>query len=270
MKSQKKSTLEKYYISEAFDKNRNVSFNFKKANQKISGNFQEFTEAVEKFIKVSEQTENDTRVWFHRDGAYRGSVGIEKARLIVERVKEKQVKNEDVITYIETENLVDKPAPKVIDLDEKASEVTFYVEDLETKKASEVKAEDIKAQSEYPVVIEKIVANDGSLEIFYHLRNKTKNSSTTSKTLEGFAPESKLEACECEAVAQEEVKEEPVVEEVKVEEPVKFETFENHDHNTFYFSRRGKNKGFWVLISVLIVLILINIILIALRVAGVI
>ncbi|WP_369085952.1 hypothetical protein AB5V95_00450 [Metamycoplasma spumans] len=246
MKSQKKSTLEKYYISEAFDKDRNVSFNFKKANQKISGNFAEFTDAVEKYIQVSELTQNDTRVWFHRDGAYRGSVGIEKARLIIEKVKEKQVKNQDVITYIEQENLVDKPAPKAVDLDEKASEVSFYVENVEGKKASEVKAEDIKAESEYPVVVEKIVANEESLDIYYHIKNKNKKSATTVSTLTGFLAEEKTEVCECETVAC---------------------------HNTtdaIQYTGRRRNKGFWVLVSALIVLILINIILIALRVSQVI
>ncbi|WP_029512806.1 50S ribosomal protein L4 [Mycoplasmopsis iners] len=107
-----KSTLEKYYISEKFDKQRNVSFNFKKANVKEYKNFANFLAAVEEFIKVSEATENDTRVWFHRDGAYRGSVGLDKARIIVNKVTEAKVKDTEAIEFIEKQDLVDKPAPK--------------------------------------------------------------------------------------------------------------------------------------------------------------
>lgn len=108
-----KSTLEKYYISEKFDADRNISFNFKKANQKISGNFANFLEAVEEFIKVSEKSKNDTRVWFHRDGAYRGSVDLAKAKVIVSKVSEHKVENTKAIEFIEKENLVDKATPKV-------------------------------------------------------------------------------------------------------------------------------------------------------------
>ncbi|WP_027122895.1 50S ribosomal protein L4 [Metamycoplasma spumans] len=108
-----KSTLEKYYISEKFDADRNISFNFKKANQKISGNFANFLEAVGEFIKVSEKSKNDTRVWFHRDGAYRGSVDLAKAKVIVSKVSENKVENTKAIEFIEKENLVDKATPKV-------------------------------------------------------------------------------------------------------------------------------------------------------------
>ncbi|TPE58018.1 50S ribosomal protein L4 [[Mycoplasma] falconis] len=107
-----KSGLDKFYISEKFDDERNVTFNFKKANQKISGNFKNFTDAVEEFIKVAEKSKNDARVWFHRDGAYRGSVNLEKARVIVSKVTEAKVENHEAITFIEKENLVDKSASK--------------------------------------------------------------------------------------------------------------------------------------------------------------
>ncbi|TPR53716.1 hypothetical protein [Metamycoplasma neophronis] len=241
MKQEKKSTLEKYYISEAFDKDRNVSFNFKKANKKISGNFTEFTDAVEEFIRVSEATSNDTKCWFHRDGAYRGSVDINKARLIVEKVKEKQVKNEDAITYIEAENLVDKAPAKKVNLNEEALLVSFYVEGAETKTAEEIKAEDIKSESNYPVVIEKVVANGDALDIYYHITNKNSKSDTVLATLTGFAEN--MQPCECR------------LEDASEAHPIQY-------------TGRGKNKGFWALVSVLVVLIIINIILIVLRATG--
>ncbi|BAP39726.1 50S ribosomal protein L4 [Metamycoplasma canadense] len=108
------SVVEKFYISETFDKDRNISFNFKKAKEKVSGNFVNFIDAVNEFINVSEKTENDTRVWFHRNGAYSGSVDLEKARIIANKVLEAKISNEKAIEYIEQENLVDKSAPKVV------------------------------------------------------------------------------------------------------------------------------------------------------------
>ncbi|PZV99874.1 hypothetical protein [Metamycoplasma auris] len=108
-----KSTLERYYISETVpDENGKVSFNFKKANEKISGSFSDFNEALLEYIRIGEASENPTRVWFHQDGAYRGSVNVEKAYVIVDRIKGQSVANEEAIKYIEKENLVDKPAPK--------------------------------------------------------------------------------------------------------------------------------------------------------------
>ncbi len=122
MAKEQKTVLEKYYISEAFDKDRNISFNFKKANKGISGNFLNFSSAVEEFIKVSENTQNPTKCWFHRDGAYRGCVNIDGARVIVEKVAEKQVKNEEAIEFIEREQLVEKPAAKAKKVEEPKQE----------------------------------------------------------------------------------------------------------------------------------------------------
>lgn len=106
------TVVDKYYISETFDKDRNISFNFKKAKEKVSGNFANFIDAVNEFINVSEKSENDTRVWFHRNGAYSGSVNLEKARIIANRVLEAHVENENTIEFIEKENLVDKSVAK--------------------------------------------------------------------------------------------------------------------------------------------------------------
>lgn len=106
------TVVDKYYISETFDKDRNISFNFKKAKEKVSGNFANFIDAVNEFINVSEKSENDTRVWFHRNGAYSGSVNLEKARIIANRVLEAHVENENAIEFIEKENLVDKSVAK--------------------------------------------------------------------------------------------------------------------------------------------------------------
>ncbi|PZW01608.1 50S ribosomal protein L4 [Metamycoplasma auris] len=117
--------VDKYYISETFDENRNVSFTFKKAKEEVSGHFANFIDAVNEFINISEKSQNITHVWFHRDGKFRGSVNLEKARIIANRVSEAKVENKDAIEYIEKENLVDKPMPKA----PKAQKVTKEVQE---------------------------------------------------------------------------------------------------------------------------------------------
>ncbi|TPI01155.1 hypothetical protein [Mycoplasma struthionis] len=257
MEKTKKSTLEKYYISEVLDADKNVeSFNFKKANQKVSGNFKEFVDAVQNFITVSEKTPNDTRVWFHRDGAYRGSVDITKARLIIEKVREKQVANKDAISYIESENLVDKPAPKPkVNLEEEAEKVELYVADHENKKASEVEASDVESDSKYTVVVDELRPENGELTVLYHLEHKKESSEVHSKTLYGFK-----QCTSCQVV-----EEAPVEEEKKEELPLYVQSTEQPIH---YHNRRDE-KWFVILLIVLSVLIVVNIVLIALRATGV-
>ncbi|AZZ65412.1 hypothetical protein DMC14_001235 [Metamycoplasma phocicerebrale] len=240
-----KSTLEKYYISEKFDKERNVTFNFKKANQKISGNFLEFTDAVSEFIRVSEKTKNETRVWFHRDGAYRGSVGIDKARLIVERIKAKNVKNQDAITFIEKENLVEKPAPKktttttkkVVEkkapfsLDSEASKATFYVENMSQKTANQVFAMDVKSKSKYTTVIEKVTPLSGEkVVVTYHLEHDGETSKAHEYVISGFK---KQVACA--------------------------------HHTSPAYGRRRQKRLFWTFFTILSILIIVNLILLILR-----
>ncbi|WP_412031288.1 hypothetical protein [Metamycoplasma buccale] len=112
----KKTTgeLQRFYISEKWDgKNKDVIyFNFKMANSKNGKRFDEFLDAVKEFITVSQTTNKKTRVWFHRDGAYRGSVDITKAEVIVRQLESTRIDNEKVITYLEENKLVDKPEPK--------------------------------------------------------------------------------------------------------------------------------------------------------------
>ncbi|WP_373598026.1 50S ribosomal protein L4 [Metamycoplasma equirhinis] len=120
--AEQSTLIEKYYISEKTDANKNVSFNFKKANQKVSANFENFIDAVKEFIKVSEKAKVDTRVWFHRDGAYRGSVNIEKAKVIVSKIESVKVENSKAIEFIENENLVDKAPVKKTPISVKKTE----------------------------------------------------------------------------------------------------------------------------------------------------
>ncbi|MCV3753569.1 50S ribosomal protein L4 [Mycoplasma enhydrae] len=151
--------VDKYYISEKSDSSGKISFNFKKAKEKISGNFVNFLDAVNEFISVSEKSENDTRVWFHRNGTYSGSVNLDKARIIANRVSEAKVENEKAIEFIEKENLVDKPVAKASSTTtketSKAKETTAPKKEVKTKEAKEttpVKKETKPVSKTTPVV----------------------------------------------------------------------------------------------------------------------
>ncbi|MGX9339661.1 hypothetical protein ACT1UH_00555 [Mycoplasma sp. 332] len=243
-----KSKLERYYISEKIGDDKKVSFNFKKANQKISGNFTEFVDAVSEFIRVSEKSKNDTRVWFHQDGAYRGSVDIKKARNIIEKILEVKVENEKAIEYIEKEDLVDKPMPvkkmkttPMIDLEAEASQTTFYVENIETRKASQVSALDVKSFSKYITIIEKVKQLGNTLVVSFHLENEGNSSMTHEYIITGFAEEAMSSCSSCKAMP----------------------------HNKKLGLWREK-RAFLALFTILTLLIIVNIILIVLRVKAII
>ncbi|WP_427902829.1 hypothetical protein [Metamycoplasma alkalescens] len=199
--SSEKSTLEKYYIAEKFDENRNISFNIKKANEKISGNFKDFSDALLEFIRISEKTNNETRVWFHRDGAYRGSVNVKKAYIILDRLKGSNIRNEEVIEYIDRENLVDKPVPKklipVSNINDEAKKTRFFVENPGNKKISDVRFKDIKWDSRYQVYIEKVTHVNQTIVIAYHLINGNQRSDTFEYKITGFVEHCECKSCEC-------------------------------------------------------------------------
>ncbi|TPE57209.1 hypothetical protein FJO69_02230 [[Mycoplasma] falconis] len=237
--TKKPSTLQRFYISEFFDKERNVSFNLKKANVKKLTNFSEFVDAVQEFVNIAEQSNKKSKCWFHRDGAFRGCVDVDGARRILGIFKENKVENKDAIEYLEKENLVEKPAAKAkkeVNLDEEALKVAFVVDKAASKKANEVKKEDIQAISKYKVTIESIVPNGSELDVYYFISNGDKRSDVVMSKLEGFGTE-----CACAPV---------------VETPVRY-----HNHR--------KDRTFWTLLSLLVVLIVINIILIILRAQGI-
>ena len=105
----KTSGLQRFYISEKWDTKdkENIYFNFKMANSKNVKKFTEFLDAVKEFIAISQTTNNNTRVWFHRDGAYRGSVNVDKAKVIVQELESKKVENKNAINFLQENNLVD-------------------------------------------------------------------------------------------------------------------------------------------------------------------
>ncbi|AWX42729.1 Uncharacterised protein [Metamycoplasma cloacale] len=264
MAQQEKSILEKYYISEKVDHETNtITFSFKKAKQARSLSYDEFLDALSEYIRVSEISSNDTRVWFHREGAYRGSVNLEKAKVIMERLTQNTVKKEEVITYLEKEDLVDKPAPKksakveeeikecstkeessccesscevkedscCCELNSLASLVKFHIEDIQNRDAYNIGAKDIKAELEgYDVEIIKVNENNKGLDVHYIIKKGEMESLPSMKTLHGFKSE-----FGSKSVVKENI-----------------------------------SKGFWALVVILILLIITNVVLIALRATSVI
>ncbi|MBU4689717.1 hypothetical protein [Mycoplasma zalophidermidis] len=109
----KKTLFAKYYLAEKFDKDRNMSFNLKKQNLKTHNNFATFELALNAFIEKASKTKSPAKVWFHRDGCFRGSATVEQCLVILGRVKEEKIEDKDVIEFINREDLVDKtPAKK--------------------------------------------------------------------------------------------------------------------------------------------------------------
>ncbi|BAW18202.1 50S ribosomal protein L4 [Mycoplasmopsis bovigenitalium] len=99
--------VNKFYLSEKFDKERNISFNLKKEGQKTSKNFKTFKEGLEAFQKAASKLEGESRVWFHRDGQFSGSTSSTKIANIIDTLTTKNIKDEDSIKFLNDEKLVD-------------------------------------------------------------------------------------------------------------------------------------------------------------------
>lgn len=233
-----KSTLEKYYISEKpIKKTGDVIFNFKRAKQKTAKSFDTFVDALNEFIRIAEESSNPCRVWFHRDGAYRGSVDLIKAQIIRQRLTRTQIENKKVIEYIETEDLVDKAEPKgkkvEIDfereqrlLNKSVDYVDLNVENSKNRYVQDIMVPDVRTYSPgNVVVVEEIKPNieDNSLEVWYHLEKDIEDhhlvSNQGTQTLRDFKVDKEPIVVE-KIIEKHVIVEKPVEEPAKVEEPV--------------------------------------------------
>ncbi|WP_051630131.1 hypothetical protein [Mycoplasma simbae] len=171
-----KQLLVKFYLAEKFDKDRNMSFNLKKQGLKTHQNFKTFEKALTSFIEKSLATKAPTRVWFHRDGAFRGTATVEQCEIILKRIKQDQVQDQDVIEYINKEDLVDKaPAKKQPSKDKffKLLENASIYADIEDKPTpKELSADRIHATVDLDVEVEQInVTGDANAYVTYHFTN---------------------------------------------------------------------------------------------------
>ncbi|AIA29494.1 hypothetical protein MCFN_01765 [Mycoplasmopsis californica] len=221
----KKPTLAKFYLAEKFDKNRNVSFNLKKEGLKKHTNFQTFSEALSNFIETAQLLPITAKVWFHRDGAFRGAATIEQAKIILNRVAEAKIQDQDVIEYINKENLVEKAPSKKMPLDKflKLLEDAKIIAEINGKvKPQELQNEDIYTDVDADLVVESIVANTKGAFVKYHLTKDEHVSDTKVAYFDytGVTPyTATLEALKLDAISEEKfntlVKEAKVYAEVK-------------------------------------------------------
>lgn len=282
----RKSTLDKYYISEKpIKKTGDIEFNFKKAKQKTSRKYDEFIDALKEFIFVSETSKNNTRVWFHRNGAYRGSVDLAKAKIILDRLTQQAVEKQRIIEYLEQENLVDKPEPKKvtkkviiveepkpIDLNQEAKEATFFVPNSDLMLASEVQKDDIVASTPTrgcEVFVTNIYPGNGQMEVEYVVKNENNQSDPQIKTLYGFKQNPVTE--EIMAISDEEEKslESNIVEDTEPAEVVRVESDESEKASVENDKKSKMSKELlWTIItmSVLLIVALTILVLVATRV----
>ncbi|ADN68791.1 hypothetical protein [Mycoplasmopsis fermentans] len=282
----KKPTLDKYYISEKpIKKTGDIEFNFKKAKQKTSRKYDEFIDVLKEFIFVSETSKNDTRVWFHRNGAYRGSVDLAKAKIILDRLTQQAVEKQRIIEYLEQENLVDKPEPKKvtkkviiveepkpIDLNQEAKEATFFVPNSDLMLASEVQKDDIVASTPTrgcEVFVTNIYPSNGQMEVEYVVKNENNQSDSQIKTLYGFKQNPVVE--EIITISDEEEKklESNIVEDTEPAEVVDVESDENKNTSVENDKKSKMSKELlWTIItmSVLLIAALTILVLVATRV----
>ncbi|QBF34933.1 50S ribosomal protein L4 [Mycoplasmopsis phocirhinis] len=104
--------VNKFYLSEKFDKDRNISFNLKKEGVKKVKNFKTFKEGLEEFEKDATKLEGESRVWFHRNGKFSGSIATSKVKTIIQTLATNNVKEEESIQFLNEEKLVDVSTTK--------------------------------------------------------------------------------------------------------------------------------------------------------------
>ncbi|TQC51496.1 hypothetical protein E1I18_02320 [Mycoplasmopsis mucosicanis] len=144
-----KVKLNRFYLSEKYDNDRNISFNLKRANVSKLLTFKTFVEGVEEFNKIASTLEGNSRVWFHQKGAFRGSTTPEKTGTIIERVEEANVKDENAIEFINQEKLVDIAEPKTKKVE---------VEEVEEFVLDDTKEEEVQvAQENNEEIVEEVV-----------------------------------------------------------------------------------------------------------------
>lgn len=199
-----KPSLEKYYISEKPIKEINdIVFNFKKALQYDSTSYETFMDALNRFITIAELSNNPCRVWFHREGAFRGSVDLTKAYIIRQRLSHTNIENKNVIQYIESEDLVDKgKVSEKVEIDYEREQrllnravefVDLNVENSINRYVQDIMVPDVRTYSPgNNVVVERVQANteDNLLTVWYHLEKDIEKHHLVSEqgiqTLRGF------------------------------------------------------------------------------------
>ncbi|MBN0919154.1 hypothetical protein [[Mycoplasma] gypis] len=112
----------RFYIIEKRDENENLTWQLKRAKQDNYYTFDNFSDSLKKFISIAETLEGDSRVWFHQNGAFRGSMGYQAALQSVKELEENNVESHKATDYLIEKNLIEASASSSKD-EEKTQEV---------------------------------------------------------------------------------------------------------------------------------------------------
>ncbi|MGX9340396.1 hypothetical protein ACWXVL_01315 [Mycoplasma sp. 128] len=102
----------RFYIIEKRDEENNLTWHLKRAKQDNYFTFDNFQDSLNKFIEIAKGLEGDSRVWFHQNGAFRGSMGMESALKSIEELQANNVSSQEATDYLVSKNLIESSSKK--------------------------------------------------------------------------------------------------------------------------------------------------------------
>ncbi|QJR44113.1 hypothetical protein [Mycoplasma miroungirhinis] len=103
--------MRKFYIIEKTDDEEKQIWQLKEAKINEYLTFYSFNESLEKFIELAKDDES-SRVWFHQNGAFRGSMSFEKAHTALELLHEEHIESESATEYLVSKSLIESTSTK--------------------------------------------------------------------------------------------------------------------------------------------------------------
>ncbi|MCU4117181.1 hypothetical protein N8G13_01760 [Mycoplasma zalophi] len=103
--------MRKFYIIEKTDDEDKKIWQLKEAKIDEYLTFYSFNESLEKFMDLAKDDES-SRVWFHQNGAFRGSMSFEKAHTALELLNEENIESESATDYLVSKSLIESSSTK--------------------------------------------------------------------------------------------------------------------------------------------------------------
>ncbi|MBU4690855.1 hypothetical protein [Mycoplasma zalophi] len=103
--------MRKFYIIEKTDDENKKIWQLKEAKIDEYLTFYSFNESLEKFMDLAKDDES-SRVWFHQNGAFRGSMSFEKAHTALELLNEEKIESESATDYLVSKSLIESSSTK--------------------------------------------------------------------------------------------------------------------------------------------------------------
>ncbi|BBG42581.1 50S ribosomal protein L4 [Mycoplasmopsis californica] len=129
--------VNKFYLSEKFDKDQNLTFSVKREGLKTARNYKTFKEALEYFTKSAAKLEGESRVWFQIDGQFLGSIPVDKVETVLSTLEAKSVADKDAIKFLNDEKVVDSSEAKAKKSTTKKAETTTVEKKAKVAKVDE-------------------------------------------------------------------------------------------------------------------------------------